>query len=94
MEWRDQGIIINIKPHGEHGGVVSLLTQNNGRHAGFTHGVQSSKNRSQYELGTLVDAEWISRREERQDNNAKAHDCQDGEANRQARIEKPEERLE
>ncbi len=64
MEWRDQGIIINIKPHGEHGGVVSLLTQNNGRHAGFTHGVQSSKNRSQYELGTLVDAEWISRRED------------------------------
>lgn len=60
-EWRDQGIIINVKPHGEHGGIVSLLTSEYGRHAGFAHGVQSAKNRSQYELGTIVDAEWMSR---------------------------------
>lgn len=60
-QWRDQGIIINVKPHGEHGGVISLLTAEHGRHAGFAHGVQSSKNRSQYELGTVVDAEWHSK---------------------------------
>ena len=60
-QWRDKGIIINVKPHGEHGGVISLLTAENGRHAGFAHGVQSSKNRSQFELGTIVDAEWASR---------------------------------
>ncbi len=60
-QWRDQGIIINVKPHGEHGGVVSLLTAEHGRHAGFAHGVQSSKNRSQYEVGTIVDADWHSK---------------------------------
>jgi len=59
--WRDQGIIVNVKPHGEHGGIVSLLTENHGRHAGFVHGVQSSKNRSHFELGTVVSAEWSSR---------------------------------
>ena len=60
-EWRDQGIIINVKPHGEHGGIVSLLTSEHGKHPGFAHGVQSSKNASQYELGTIVDAEWQSK---------------------------------
>jgi DNA repair protein RecO (recombination protein O) len=60
-EWRDTGIIVAVKPHGEHGGVVSLLTEQNGRHAGFAHGVQSTKKRGDFELGTVVDAEWAAR---------------------------------
>lgn len=59
--WQDQGIIIHIHPHGEHGGIVSVLTEQHGRHAGFVHGMQSAKNKSHYELGTLVDIEWSSR---------------------------------
>ena len=59
--WRDQGIILNVQAHGEHGGVVSLLTEEHGRHAGFVHGVQSSKKRSEFELGNVVDVDWSSR---------------------------------
>ena len=59
--WSDQGIILNVQAHGEHGGVVSLLTENHGRHAGFVHGIQSSKKRSEFELGHVVDVEWSSR---------------------------------
>lgn len=60
-EWRDTGIIVSVKPHGEHGGIVSLLTAEHGRHAGFTHGVQSRSKRGDFELGTVVDTEWASR---------------------------------
>ena len=62
--WSDRGIIVSVKPHGEHGGIVSLLTEHHGRHAGFAHGVQSAKKRGDFELGTVVDVEWTSRQSE------------------------------
>lgn len=60
-QWRDQGFVLSVRPHGEAGAVVSLLTENHGRHAGYLHGAQSSKKRAMLELGSLVGAEWHSR---------------------------------
>jgi DNA repair protein RecO (recombination protein O) len=59
--WHDQGIILKMRPHGEAGAVVTLLTENHGRHAGYVHGGQSSKKRGMLEPGNLVDARWSSR---------------------------------
>jgi len=56
--WRDQGIILSVRPHGEGGAVVSILTENYGRHAGYVHGAQSAKKRAALELGTQVSIEW------------------------------------
>ena len=59
--WQDQGIVLAVRPHGESGGVVSLLTQTNGRHAGYVRGAHSSKMRGSLEAGNLVDARWQAR---------------------------------
>lgn len=59
--WQDQGIVLRMRPHGEAGAVVTLLTENHGRHAGYVHGGQSSKKRGMLEPGNLVDARWSSR---------------------------------
>lgn len=59
--WEDQGIVLAVRPHGESGAVVSLLTREHGRHAGYVRGISSSKTRGTYEIGNLVDARWQAR---------------------------------
>ncbi len=59
--WSDQGIVLHARPHGEGGAIISLLTENHGRHAGYVHGGMSSKKRNMSEPATLVKAEWHSR---------------------------------
>jgi len=62
--WRDQGIILNARAHGERGRVVTLLTRAQGRHAGYVYGSTSGKAGALIEPGTLVAAEWHSRVED------------------------------
>lgn len=59
--WEDQGIVLSVKGHGENGGIVSLLTEHNGRHAGYVRGIRSSKMRGVVEPGNLVEAHWQAR---------------------------------
>ncbi|MEM9468736.1 MAG: DNA repair protein RecO [Pseudomonadota bacterium] len=59
--WTDQGIVLSARAHGEGGAIVALLTENNGRHAGYLHGAQSKAKRSMLEPGSHVKAEWRSR---------------------------------
>ncbi len=60
-EWRDQAIVLNVRPHGEGGGVLSVLTREQGRHAGYIHGIHASSRRALLEPGTFLDVEWKSR---------------------------------
>ena len=60
-QWRDQGFVLAVRPHGEGGAVVSILTEHHGRHAGYLHGALSSKKRALVEPGTFVAADWKSR---------------------------------
>ncbi len=60
-QWEDQGIVLSVRGHGENGAIVSLLTENNGRHAGYVRGARSSKMRGTVEPGNLVDAQWQAR---------------------------------
>lgn len=41
--------------------MVALLTEHNGRHAGYVHGAQSSKKRAMLEPGTKVGIDWKAR---------------------------------
>lgn len=59
--WQDHGIVLSVRSHGENGGVVSLLTENYGRHAGYVRGVAGSRLRGIVEPGNLVSASWSSR---------------------------------
>src|SRR5688572_30257363 len=60
-QWRDQGFVLAVRGHGEGGAVVSLLTENHGRHAGYLHGAQSAKKRAMIEPGSRVSIDWKSR---------------------------------
>lgn len=60
-QWRDQGFVLAVRPHGEGGAVVSLLTEEHGRHAGYLHGAQSGRKRAMIEPGSLVSIDWKSR---------------------------------
>jgi len=57
-EWQDTGIILSVRPHGETGGVVSLLTAGQGRAAGYVYGATSTKTRGVLEIGNIVNARW------------------------------------
>jgi DNA repair protein RecO (recombination protein O) len=59
--WQDQGIVLAVRPHGENGGIVSLLTETQGRHAGYVRGAHSSRMRGTLEAGNIVDANWQAR---------------------------------
>lgn len=60
-QWRDHGYVLAVRPHGEGGAVVSLLTQDHGRHAGYLHGAHSGRNRAILQPGTRVEIDWKSR---------------------------------
>lgn len=59
--WEDQAIVLTVRPHGENGGIVSVLTENQGRHAGYVRGARSSRMRGTLEPGNVVDARWQAR---------------------------------
>lgn len=59
--WRDHGIVLSVRPHGESGAVVSLLTEEHGRHPGYVRGIGGTKLRGVVEPGNLVSASWSSR---------------------------------
>ncbi len=61
MRWRDEGIILSLRPQGDSGMVVSLLTDGYGRHLGFHRG--SGVKLPWRQPGTRVIAGWNSRRE-------------------------------
>ncbi|PZQ45414.1 MAG: DNA repair protein RecO [Micavibrio aeruginosavorus] len=60
-QWRDQGFVLSVRPHGEGGAIVAVLTENHGRHAGYVHGAQSSSKRGLLQPGTLLSIDWRSR---------------------------------
>jgi DNA repair protein RecO (recombination protein O) len=60
-QWRDQGIVLSARVHGEGGAVVALLTEEHGRHAGYVHGGMSSTKRPMLQAGTIVKCDWQSR---------------------------------
>jgi DNA repair protein RecO (recombination protein O) len=59
--WTDQGIVLSVRPHGEGGAVVALLTEHHGRHSGYVRGGLGSRMRGTLEPGNLVNASWNAR---------------------------------
>ncbi len=64
MEWRDDGIVLAVRRHGESSVIVSLLTRGHGRHAGLVRGGSSKRLRGVLQPGNEVAATWRARLEE------------------------------
>ena len=60
-QWQDSAIILAVRAHGESGAIVSLLSENHGRYAGYVRGRNGAKMRGTLEVGNKVDAHWQSR---------------------------------
>lgn len=63
MEWRDEGIVLAARPHGETAVILELLTRAHGRHLGVVHGGRSRRRAPMLQPGNQLDAVWRARLE-------------------------------
>ncbi|MEI6159987.1 MAG: DNA repair protein RecO [Roseococcus sp.] len=61
VEWEAPAIVLAIRPHGEGGAVVTVLTEAMGRHAGLAKGGATRGQSALWQPGNLVEARWVAR---------------------------------
>jgi DNA repair protein RecO (recombination protein O) len=61
MDWRDQGILLSMRPHGETSAIIEVLTAAHGRHMGVVRGGASRKMAAALQPGTGLTLEWRAR---------------------------------
>lgn len=64
MEWRDTGIVLSARRHGESGVLLSLLTADHGRHHGLVRGGGGKAARGLYQPGNVLSVLWKARLED------------------------------
>src|ERR671912_699242 len=61
MKGKAPAVVLDARPLGEGGAVVSLLTEAHGRHAGLARGGASRAQAPVWQAGNLVEARWVAR---------------------------------
>lgn len=61
MDWRDEGIVLAVRLHGETSAIVELFTRGHGRHLGLVRGGRSRRIRPTLQPGNAVEAQWRAR---------------------------------
>jgi DNA repair protein RecO (recombination protein O) len=64
MEWRDEGIILGTRKHGETSVILEVMTRAHGRHLGMVRGGRSRKAQPVLQAGNRVDLTWRARLDE------------------------------
>ncbi|MBC7165142.1 MAG: DNA repair protein RecO [Roseovarius sp.] len=64
MEWRDQGILLGVRRHGEGAAILEVFTEGRGRHAGLVRGGASRRMAPVLQPGAQLDLEWRARLED------------------------------
>ncbi len=64
MEWRDQGILLSARRHGETSAIIEVFTPTHGRHAGVVRGGTSRKIAPILQPGAQLDLTWRARLED------------------------------
>ena len=64
MEWKDVGIVLGLRRHGEGSGVLEAMTQAHGRHLGLVRGARSLKGGAVHQPGNVVSLVWRARLDE------------------------------
>jgi len=64
MEWRDEGVILGVRRHGETSAIAEVLTASHGRCLGLVRGGRSRRQRPVLQAGNLVQVIWRARLEE------------------------------
>jgi DNA repair protein RecO (recombination protein O) len=61
MDWRDQGALLSVRPHGESAAIIEVFTENHGRHSGVVRGGASRRIAPLLQPGTQLDVSWRAR---------------------------------
>lgn len=64
MEWRDTGIVLGVRKHGETSAIVEVMTRDHGRHLGIVRGGRSRRMQPVLQPGNSVDCLWRARLDE------------------------------
>ena len=64
MEWQDQGVLLNVRRHGESAAIIEVFTEHHGRHAGLVRGGGSRKLAALLQAGTQLSLSWRARLED------------------------------
>lgn len=64
MEWRDEGIILGTRKHGETSAIVEVMTRSHGRHLGLVRGGRSRRMQPLLQAGNHVSLHWWARLDE------------------------------
>lgn len=64
MEWKDEGIILGVRRHGESSVIVEAMTAFHGRHMGLVRGGRSARMRAILQPGNSVHLTWRARLDE------------------------------
>ena len=64
MEWRDQGVLLAVRRHGESAAIIEVFTAAHGRHAGVVRGGGSRKAAPILQPGAQLDLTWRARLDE------------------------------
>ena len=63
MDWRDQGMLLAVRPHGENSVIAEVFTRGHGRHLGVIRGGTSRKLAPILQPGAQLDVAWRARLE-------------------------------
>jgi DNA repair protein RecO (recombination protein O) len=64
MDWRDHGILLNVRRHGETSAIVEVFTEDHGRHSGVVRGGASRRIAPILQPGAQLDVAWRARLED------------------------------
>ncbi len=64
MEWRDEGLIIGTRKHGENAVIIEAMTTHHGRHMGLVRGGRSRRYAALLQPGNTVELNWRARLED------------------------------
>jgi len=64
MEWRDEGLIIGVRRHGERSAIVEAMTRAHGRHLGLVRGGRSTRMGAALQPGNTLRLIWRARLDE------------------------------
>ncbi|QBY02841.1 DNA repair protein RecO [Rhodophyticola sp. CCM32] len=61
MEWRDEGVLLAVRPHGETAAIIEMFTPKQGRHVGVVRGGTSRRMTPVLQPGAQLDVTWRAR---------------------------------
>jgi DNA repair protein RecO (recombination protein O) len=64
MEWRDEGIVLGTRKHGETSAILEVMTRCHGRHLGLVRGGRSRRQQPVLQAGNRVELVWRARLDE------------------------------